>query len=131
MIFVDTAAWFALSVPADPDHTRVRDWFASNTRPLVTTDYVVDETLTLLRARGKNAAALTMGNVLLNGNLASIHKVNLMQILAAWELFQKCADKDWSFTDCVSYVVIQELGVATAVSLDKHFRQFGLVTVLP
>jgi uncharacterized protein len=53
MIFVDTGAWYASLVPADPDHTKAVQWLAENHSPLLTTDYVIDETLTLLRARVK------------------------------------------------------------------------------
>jgi uncharacterized protein len=51
MIFVDTSAWFGLFVPSDPDHVRLREWLEANSDVLVTTDYCVDETLTLLAAR--------------------------------------------------------------------------------
>jgi len=51
MIFVDTGAWYASLVPTDPDHTKAVQWLAGNDSPLLTTDYVIDETLTLLRAR--------------------------------------------------------------------------------
>lgn len=61
MIFVDTGAWYASLVPTDPDHTRAAQWLAKNDLPLLTTDYVIDETLTLLRARGERKRALALG----------------------------------------------------------------------
>lgn len=51
MIFVDTAAWFASVVPSDSEHQKAILWLTNNTESLLTTDYVIDETLTLLRAR--------------------------------------------------------------------------------
>jgi predicted nucleic acid-binding protein len=54
MIFVDTGGWFALIVPTDPNHGQAAEWLQTNNEILFTTDYVVDETLTLLRARGEN-----------------------------------------------------------------------------
>jgi predicted nucleic acid-binding protein len=131
MIFVDTGVWFALAVPTYANHVRLQNWNDSNSEPLVTTDYVLDETLTLLRYRGENRRALVMGERLLNGTAASVHMVDLSSILAAWEIFRKFGDKQWSFTDCVSYVVMQRLGISSALSLDQHFRQFGTVSVLP
>lgn len=53
MIFVDTGAWFASLIPVDPDHAAASAWLAQNREALLTTDYVVDETLTLLRARSE------------------------------------------------------------------------------
>jgi predicted nucleic acid-binding protein len=62
MIFVDTGAWYASLVPTDPDHATAVQWLASNHSPLLTTDYIIDETLTLLRARGERKRAL-VGNI--------------------------------------------------------------------
>lgn len=53
MIFVDTGAWFALSVESDPDHLVTTRFIAQNNEPLITTDYVVDELLTLFSVRGE------------------------------------------------------------------------------
>ena len=53
LVFVDTSAWFAAVAPVDANHTAADAWFKDNHCPLATTDYVVDETLTLLRARGE------------------------------------------------------------------------------
>jgi predicted nucleic acid-binding protein len=46
-------------------------------------------------------------------------------------VFQEFSDKRWSFTDCISYIVIRRLMLPTAVSLDHHFRQFGNCRVVP
>jgi predicted nucleic acid-binding protein len=51
MVFVDTGAWFAKFVPEDPQHARVEAWLNATPEPLITTDYCIDETLTLLVAR--------------------------------------------------------------------------------
>jgi hypothetical protein len=62
MVFVDTSAWFASVVPDDPDHAAAIKWLRENERLLITTDYVVDEILTLLRARGQNRRAAALGS---------------------------------------------------------------------
>lgn len=59
-VFVDTGAWFARFVPTDPDHAAAKAWLDSNTQPLITTDYVVDELLTLLRIRSEFQRALVI-----------------------------------------------------------------------
>jgi len=58
MIFVDTGAWFASVIPTDPDHGAAASWLVANTVPLLTTDYVIDETLTLLRRRRERTRVL-------------------------------------------------------------------------
>ena len=49
----------------------------------------------------------------------------------AGDLLLRYRDKGWSFTDCTSYVVMERLGIETALAFDDHFRQFGTVTVVP
>jgi predicted nucleic acid-binding protein len=61
MIFVDTGAWFASVVPTDPMHAKLSAWLQANTQSLITSDYVVDETLTLLRMRGERTRAIALG----------------------------------------------------------------------
>ncbi|HUE73093.1 MAG TPA: PIN domain-containing protein [Pirellulaceae bacterium] len=131
MIFVDTSVWFAFFLPIDPDHERVRAWVAATSGPLVTTDYCVDETLTLLSARRELRRALEAGHEFFRGKVARIQFVAEEQIYRAWILFQQRAAAGWSFTDCTSKVVIDDLGIRTAAALDDHFRQFGNVTVVP
>lgn len=53
-LFVDTAGWMACAEGADPVHVRccaARDGALEAGQMLVTTDFVVDETLTLIRLR--------------------------------------------------------------------------------
>ena len=131
MIFVDTGAWFAMAVPSDQDHAAVAQCFSRSTEPLLTTDYVVDETLTLLRARGYHQRALTLGAEFFSGSLAELYYLSEADVQAAWETFRQYDDKKWSFTDCASKVVMEQLNITQAVSLDHHFRQFGNIHVLP
>jgi predicted nucleic acid-binding protein len=118
-------------VPTDVDHSRVTAWAAGNREPLVTTDYVLDETLTLLRARGQYARAIAWGGPILRGERCALHVLAPADLQGACDVFRRFADKDWSFTDCTSKVVMRRLDVRRAVSLDHHFRQFGDVEVLP
>ena len=131
MIFVDTGAWFAASVPTDPDHAAASRWLAGNTESLLTTNYIVDETLTLLRARGERTRALLLGESFFNDRLAEVYTLDESDIALAWEVFRRFDDKDWSFTDCTSKVVIERLGIRQAFAFDRHFKQFGAVQVVP
>lgn len=131
MIFVDTSAWFALTVPSDPRDNAAREWYARNRRPLLTTDYVIDETLTLIQARGERTRARIWGRRVFAGEICRVHYLSPDEIHAAWEVFRRFSDKGWSFTDCTSKVVIEKLGVTAAFALDEHFRQFGSTPVVP
>src|SRR4051794_17866928 len=99
MIFVDTGAWFASIVPSDSDYAAAVSWLSSNTEPLLTTDYVVDETLTLLKVRGERLRALKLGEEFFRGSLATVYYLTETDIAQTWETFQRFSDKNWSFTD--------------------------------
>ncbi len=131
MVFIDTGVWFAKYVPSDPDHARVQAWFQANRQPLLTSDYCVDETLTLLLARGRPAKAVEVGKMFFQANQVSIRFLTPQQIYRAWLLFQQRSAAGWSFTDCTSKIVIDDLSIPTAAALDEHFRQFGSVMVVP
>lgn len=130
-LFVDTSAWFAVLVSSDPNHERAKSWLSANRRDLLVTDYIVDELLTALRSRHENRRALEIGARFFSGKTARTEWVTRSDVQAAWDVFREFQDKDWSFTDCVSQVVMLRLGIDQAFAFDDHFRQFGTVAVVP
>ena len=131
MIFVDTSAWYARFASSDAHHAEAKAFHLSAPARFVTTDYVVDETLTLFKARRKNDRALHVGAELFSGQLAEIVYVTRGDINAAWRIFYTHQDKAWSFTDCVSFAVMKRLRIVEAFAFDEHFHQFGFATVRP
>jgi predicted nucleic acid-binding protein len=131
VIFVDTNAWFAAYVPNDSHHQAANTLLRSTQDRLLTTDFVLDELLTLLKARGEFQRALVLGERILGGSLARLEWVQPIDVQQAWQVFQAHKDKAWSFTDCVSNVVMARLGITKAFAFDEHFRQFGSVAVFP
>ena len=131
MIFVDTGAWFASFVEGDDHYLAAADWFDNNSQPLITTNYVVDETLTLLKARGQSAVALRLGQQFFEGALCEIYHLTEADLRLSWQIFRRFSDKEWSFTDCTSKFVIEKLGISQAFAFDHHFRQFGAVIIVP
>jgi len=110
MIFVDTSAWFAKFVPDDVDHPRIEALLNTTDEILVTTDFCIDETLTLLAARNELRRAIVAGRRFFNPQFTRIHFVTKQQFERAWILFQQRAAAGWSFTDCTSKIVIDERG---------------------
>ena len=131
MVFVDTSAWFAAVVPSDANHSHAATWLATNSDVLITTDFVIDEILTLLRARGEHQRAKLLGQKFFDGSIAEIYFLTEEDIRQAWVIFEQYHDKSWSFTDCSSKVVIDEMNIAQALAFDHHFHQFGTVRVVP
>lgn len=106
-------------------------WLAANAEVLITTDYIVDETLTLLRARGERQRTKMLGKKFFEGSIAEIYFLPEEDVREAWTTFALYEDKSWSFTDCSSKVVIDQMKIAQAFAFDQHFRQFGTVNVVP
>jgi predicted nucleic acid-binding protein len=132
VIFVDTSAWFAGSVQADQNHQVAASLFAStDPRLFITSDYVLDESLTLFRARGENLRALELGRQVLEEWVCRVVWVEQQDVFKAWTLFEAYKRKHWSFTDCVSRAVIERLQIREVFTFDEHFREFGNVVVLP
>jgi predicted nucleic acid-binding protein len=104
---------------------------AESTEAFLTTDYVVDETLTLFKARGNYQQAFKLGTKLFRGELAHLIHVSSEDVNSAWDVFNSHRDKAWSFTDCTSYVVMKRLKINEAFAFDRHFAQFGFVTIRP
>jgi predicted nucleic acid-binding protein len=129
-IFVDTGAWFAISVPSDPDHGAAVAFMRSNSDRLVTSDYVYDELLTLFRSRGQLDRAKEWVDQVQQSRL-DILRISEEDVQAATDVFFKFADKSWSFTDCTSRALMQRLGIQSAFLFDDHFRQFGTIAVVP
>ena len=132
-IFVDTAGWMACADSADPAHGRARaarDAALTAGQLLVTTDYVIDETLTLIRVRLSLAAAETWWDQVEGSSRVRHETIDALRAERARAVFFRHRDKDYSFTDCTSFVVMRELKVREALTTDRHFRQMGF-DVLP
>ena len=131
MIFVNTGAWYATVVETDQDHASAVQWSSRKSALLITTDYIIDETLTLLRARRHVQRAMMLGEQLFSGAYARIHYLTPADIELAWQTFRLFSDKDWSFTDCTSRVVIESLHIKRVLTFDRHFAEFGLTAIEP
>jgi len=132
-IFVDTSGFYALLVDEDRHHEQARTLLldAERTRRrFVTTDYVIDETATLLRARKAAASIPVLFQVLQNSKACQIAWMDSDRFWAAQKLFLSHADKAWSFTDCTSFVVMRELRLREALTSDHHFGQAKFVPLL-
>src|SRR5262245_6277007 len=104
-LFVDTGAWFAFTNSKDPDHRKVREALENFDGHLVTSSYVLDETVTLTLARLGHRIAVQVGSVLLDPAIVEVVHISAADEASAWVLFRKRPDKRYSFTDCTSFVL--------------------------
>src|SRR4051812_30814724 len=125
-VFVDTAGFLALWDAADEHHSRavhLQSDLARKKRGFLTTDYIVDETTTLLLVRHSHAAAADFLKTTLESKSLRLEWIDSERFHAAAELFQQHDDKEWSFTDCVSFALMHELRIQDSFTSDHHFRQ--------
>jgi len=127
-LFVDSSAWTALYNPRDKYRLQARDGMqalAGQDAEFVTTDYVLDETLTDLQTGYMHTAAERFGVwVQKQANVRVVH-VSESIWADAWEMFRRSDDKEFSFTDCISFVVMQQQDLHDAFTFDHHFEQMG------
>jgi len=128
-LFIDTWGWLVLADSKDPAHQR-----AVATRRLhrafVTTDYVLDETITRLFARCPFALAQTFVEGVFNAREAGVLAIELItpgRFDQAWKLRLRYRDKPQiSFTDLTSFVVMTELRIPDVLTSDSHFAKAHL-----
>ncbi len=131
-IFVDTSGFYALLVAGDNTHDKAAAFVREATGKLrfVTTDYVLDETATLLKARGFANAVKSLFDVVSTSNACRVVWMDIDLFRAVQLFFMKHADQPYSFTDCVSFVVMRTNRIRSALTKDEHFHQAGYEVLL-
>jgi len=127
-LFVDSSGWTALFHNRDKFRARARAFIqslAGQQVEFVTTDYILDETITNLQSGVNHSTAEKFGRWVLQQENVTIIHISESDWVEAWELFQQYDDKDFSFTDCTSFVVMRQLKLEDAFTFDHHFEQIG------
>ena len=125
-VFVDTGAWYALTDRRDPDHEPVAAALREYRGRLLTSSFVLDETLTLVRYRLGWTIAQRLGAQLRTGSLARLERISPTDEGAAWTIFSTYSDQSFSFTDCTSFALCNRLKVPRCIAIDSDFRSVGL-----
>jgi hypothetical protein len=127
-MYVDTSAFYALEDVSDDNHRkaiRIRDEIGDKKVGLLTSNFVMDETLTLIRIKLGHDAAVNFGKNIRKSKIINVVHVTEEIEEHAWMIFVKYQDKDFSFTDCTSFEVMKKYGVKRAFTFDDHFKQIG------
>jgi predicted nucleic acid-binding protein len=132
-VFIDTWGWIALGHRREPRHEEVAEYYrtmSSRGERIYTSDYVIDEVITLIFRRQNFDEAARFINAILaaaSAGYVSIEHITPERFAAAWDLRVRFNDKPrMSFTDLASIIVMKECKVASVLSEDKHFVQVGL-----
>jgi len=126
-VFIDTGAFLALANKRDSLHeltaTVYQETLEQNAT-LYTSNYIIDEAITLIRARVEHRAAVAfIKNLDISG--IKVLRVTEADEHGAREIFIKYKDKEFSFTDCTSFSLIDKHSIDSILSLDAHFSQYS------
>ena len=133
-MFVDTSAWDAIEDSGDRHHVaalRFKEELAQQRTRLYVTNFVLDECYTLLLSNigytRTVAFKRTIDLMRASGILVVVHVSEEIE-QAAWAVFERFnQDKQWSFTDCTTKVVMDNLGLSQVFAFDHHFEQMGFL----
>ena len=137
-LFVDTWGWLALEDATDSAHAQVRllrEQYGRRGGLWVTTDYVLDETITRLFARRPFEEAAKFCDGIFKARkagLLTVERISEERFRKAYRLRLRFKDKPRiSFTDLTSFAVMQDLNIAYVLTQDAHFlqAQLGFLTL--
>jgi predicted nucleic acid-binding protein len=132
--FVDTSGWAAWADRDELFHPQALVGFDEvwdQNGLLTTTNYVLAELTALLtRLRMPKNTQVLLFDDLRNDTSVEIVHIDPSLEEAAWRLWKDRMDKDWTLVDCASFVVMQQRGLAEALSTDHHFDQAGFIRLL-
>ena len=129
MIFADTFFFLALVNPRDAAHDAAVTFAGAHAGPLLTTAWVLTEVA--------DGLADTENRYMLRTILERLGRAGHVVVPPTQDLFERGVrlylerpDKDWSLTDCISFVVIEDHGITEALTADHHFEQAGFIALL-
>lgn len=133
-IFIDTWAWCALINKRDSGHKaaqRANKDLVNQGYLYITSNFILDESYTLIRSRVGYKAAVEFGEKI--KKLVELGMVKIIRITKevedlAWDLFIKYPDmEDLSFTDCTSFAVMNQLNIKEVFTNDDHFEHLKFI----
>jgi len=131
-VLVDTSYWLALELARDQYHQAAIDhWRDVALLPtpltLVTTSFIFAEVVAYMSSHGFHRKAVQFGNNLMQDPFVQFIHIDAGLLHDAWSYFQRHDDKDYSLTDCVSFVLMRNMGITAAFTFDRHFEQAGFI----
>lgn len=131
--FLDTAFAIALISPKDVFHEKALELAKqvekSKTR-LVTTRAIVVEIGNALSKESTRKSAVELIDSIEGDETITIVPVSDEIYNNAFKMFRSRLDKEWGLTDCISFVVMKQQGITSALTTDQHFQQAGFVALM-
>src|SRR3989442_14969625 len=132
-VFADADYWIALLNPREELHERAKRVSARvGPARVITSEMVLAEVLNFLGSRGEVIRATVceaIRRLRENPNVTIVPQTST-QIAEALTFYEVHRDKEWSLTDCASFLVMRESGLSEAFTHDQHFQQAGFIALL-
>ena len=131
-LFLDTGFIVALETSSDQNHDAAAEYwktFLSSVAPLITTTFILDEIATFFNSRHRHDRAVEAVERLIESDSVELINVDEDLFQTAWDYFKTHADKSFSLTDCISFVVMNDRGIREALTFDRHFAQVGFIKI--
>ena len=129
-LFVDTLFVVALVSHRDQYHERAIELAKEyESYPLLTTNSVPLEIGNSL-ARNFKAQAIQIINEFRKSDEVEIVHLSSSLFDKAYQIYQDYQDKEWGLVDCVSFVVMREANIDSALTFDQHFVQAGFKALM-
>lgn len=130
---MDAVAWIADANKRDALHVRTRQVMSKLRQQhvaFVTTEFVLLEVANAFGRLPLRLLAIPYLNTLRGLPDLEIIPANSSLLADGWALYNQRLDKEWSLTDCTSFVVMAREQILEAVTSDHHFQQAGFVRLL-
>ena len=131
--FADTAFWVALAHKSDQHHARASAWsryLIQQDAFILTTEAVLWEWMNALASAGTRRTTAEGYRRCHQDPSIEVVPFSPDTIAAAVSFYEGRGDKDWSLTDCLSFLVMEQRRIPRALTTDRHFQQAGFEAVL-
>ncbi len=129
-VFADTFYYLALVNEADEAHRRAVEISRTLRVPFLTTAWVITELAdAMAKARQRGAFLALLASIETDPGITVLDPDKALYE-AGLALYARRPDKDWSLTDCISFVAMKQWRLTDALTADRHFQQAGYNALL-
>ena len=129
-LFADTSYYIAILNPRDRFHRQATALSDELRRGVVTTDFVLIEVANWLASSSNRGAFWRLLESIEADEPTSVVRADHELFVEGARVYRQRPDKEWSLTDCISFVVMKQQDLTEALTADRHFEQAGFRALL-
>lgn len=129
-VFADTSFYIACLNPRDAHHALAIELASKNKTTTLTTEFVFIELANFFSKLANRSASVQLIRQVHSDPDTVIVPASSELMQRGFDRFSRRPDKEWSLTDCISFVVMEEYGITDALTSDRDFEQAGFAKLL-